>query len=202
MANEIEKLQSVVEEIVVTIPKLKDLSRNNQELVGVLKELKDQEAQTAKSISSIAESAELIGSKLEAVEENEEAMQALFERIRDVKNAFAKKNSANTVLVGFVAVVAFAVGTYADYANFKQTGFMGLLKPAHQQQVVQQGVAPEKYAEALAQIKKIENEKFPFFWKNWDGKDSDIHRVHIELPEEWSVTYEDKNMIWVGKKAN
>jgi len=199
MANEIEKLQSVVEEIVVTIPKLKDLSKNNQELVQVLTELKDQEAQTAKSISSIAQSAELISSKLGAVEENEEAMQALFERIREVKKAFAKKNSANTVLVGFVAVVAFALGTYTDYANFKQTGFLGLLKPASaqvQQQVVQQGVSQQQYDAALAQIQALESEKFPFHWE-WDGKE-----VHIKLPINHSVTFQEEHLIWLGKKTN
>jgi len=123
MASEIDALKKAIEDIAVLMPEIKDAGKSGEALLSGLEELKKQEAKTKESLDSVADSAELISSKLEAIEENEEAIQLLFERIRDVKKSFEKKSLANTAMVGFIAIFAFLLGSYTDYADLKQNGF-------------------------------------------------------------------------------
>jgi prefoldin subunit 5 len=118
-----KSLEEVLEEIRIITPELENAGKSSEALLTALKELQKQEGKTKESLDSIAYSAELISSKLEAVEENEEAMQLLFERVREVKKSFEKKSLANTIMVGVVAIFAFMLGSYTDYLNLKKNGF-------------------------------------------------------------------------------
>jgi hypothetical protein len=123
MATEIDSLKKAIEDIAVLMPEVKSAGKSSEALLTALKELQKQEGKTKESLDSIAYSAKLISTKLEAVEENEEAMQLLFERIREVKKIFEKKSLANTIIVGVVAIFAFMLGSYTDYADLKKNGF-------------------------------------------------------------------------------
>lgn len=100
--GEIEQLNEIVEEIVVTLPILEDISSKNKEFIEIISRLE-------KSVKNIENNIE---EKLSFLEESEEAFSALYRRISSLNRGFQKQNAVSIILMAALAILSFFAGTY------------------------------------------------------------------------------------------